>query len=133
MKKLYKQQNFYLAKEDLESLSSALSQSYADGFGVNLEEGANLPRRREILSVTGKLEELIKGGENMSDFAYASAYEIFGTEDVLVFDLVNDALGYIVPENDYCMALAFGHYQEMLTLGEKEATTMFEAYEKLLG
>ena len=62
MKKLYKQQNFYLAKEDLESLSSALSQSYADGFGVNLEEGANLPRRQDILSVTAKLEELLFPG-----------------------------------------------------------------------
>ena len=46
MKKLYKQQNFYLPKDDLESLSAALSQSYADGFGVNLEEGA----RRTFLS-----------------------------------------------------------------------------------
>ena len=62
MKKLYKQQNFYLPKDDLESLSAALSQSYADGFGVNLEEGANLPRRREILSVTSKLEELLFPG-----------------------------------------------------------------------
>ena len=49
MKKLYKQQNFYLAKEDLEALSSALSQSYADGFGVNLEEGATArDRNRQI-------------------------------------------------------------------------------------
>ena len=48
--------------------------------------------------------ELIKGGENMSDFAYASAYEIFGTEDVLVFDLVNDALGYIMPDSFFTYA-----------------------------
>ncbi|MBR3835794.1 MAG: hypothetical protein IKJ69_03280 [Clostridia bacterium] len=57
--------------------------------------------------------------------------EIFG-DDVIIFGLANDAVGYIVPENDYCMALAFGHYQELLSLGEKEATVMFDAYEKLL-
>ena len=62
MKKLYKKNNFYLEKSEIESISSALSASYADKFGVNLEEGANLPRRREILSVTSKLEELLFPG-----------------------------------------------------------------------
>ena len=62
MKKLYKRNNFYLEKAELDSLSNALSASYTDKFGVNLEEGANLPRRREILSVTSKLEELLFPG-----------------------------------------------------------------------
>lgn len=48
--------------------------------------------------------ELIKGGENMDGFQYAPAYEIFGTEDVLVFDLVNDALGYIMPDHYFTYA-----------------------------
>ena len=48
--------------------------------------------------------ELIKGGENMEGFKYAPAYEIFGTEDVLVFDLVNDALGYIMPDHYFTYA-----------------------------
>ena len=73
-----------------------------------------------------------EGSVNNKDYEGKTLVEIFG-DDVIVFGLANDALGYIVPENDYCPALAFGHYQEMLTLGEKEATTMFEAYEKLLG
>ena len=48
--------------------------------------------------------ELIRGGENMDGFQYDSAYEIFGTEDVLVFDLVNDALGYIMPDHYFTYA-----------------------------
>jgi len=62
MKKLYKKNNFYLEKSDLDTLTNALSGSYADGFGVNVEEGADLPRRREILSVINKLEELLFPG-----------------------------------------------------------------------
>ena len=48
--------------------------------------------------------ELIKGGENMEGFAYKTAYEIMGTEDVLVFDLMNDAVGYIMPDDYFTYA-----------------------------
>lgn len=56
--------------------------------------------------------------------------EIFG-EDVVVFGLANDAVGYIVPDNDYCMCLAFGHYHETLSLGKNTASTLMSAYEEL--
>ena len=71
-----------------------------------------------------------EGSVNNKEYEGKTLRDIFG-EDVIVFGLANDAVGYIVPENDYCMALAFGHYQELLSLGETEATVMFEAYEKL--
>ncbi|MBQ7044826.1 MAG: hypothetical protein IJN78_09555 [Clostridia bacterium] len=73
-----------------------------------------------------------EGSVNSKDFEGKTLCEIFG-DDVIIFGLANDAVGYIVPENDYCMALAFGHYQELLSLGKEEATTMFEGYEKLVG
>lgn len=73
-----------------------------------------------------------EGSVNNKDYEGKTLCEIFG-DDVIIFGLANDAVGYIVPENDYCTALAFGHYQELLSLGKKEATTMFEAYEKLVG
>lgn len=71
------------------------------------------------------------GSVNEKDYEGKTLFEIFG-DDVIIFGLANDALGYIVPENDYSMALAFGHYQELLSLGKAEATVMFEAYENLL-
>lgn len=94
----------------------------------------------KIAFVPGEIcTDLIYGGNQLTaegsvkDEAYTgkTLCEIFGN-DVIVFGLANDAVGYIVPENDYCMALAFGHYQELLSLGEKEATVMFEAYETLV-
>jgi len=48
--------------------------------------------------------ELIKGGENMANFQFAPAYEILGSEDVIVCDLVNDALGYIMPDDFFTYA-----------------------------
>ena len=48
--------------------------------------------------------ELIKGGGSMDEFVLDSAYEILGTEDVIVCDLVNDALGYIMPDNFFTYA-----------------------------
>jgi len=62
MKMLYKKNGFCLSKTELDALTAELSQSYADGFGVNVEEGANLPRRSEIISLTAKLEELLFPG-----------------------------------------------------------------------
>lgn len=70
------------------------------------------------------------GSVNSKDYEGKTLCEIFG-DDVIIFGLANDAVGYIVPENDYCMALAFGHYQELLSIGKSEATVLFEAYEKL--
>lgn len=43
--------------------------------------------------------ELQLGGENMADFPYGSMIEEFGTENILVFDLMNDAVGYIMPDS----------------------------------
>ncbi len=47
--------------------------------------------------------ELIVGGPNMGSFKYKSAYELIADEndEILVFDLVNDALGYIIPDDDF--------------------------------
>lgn len=47
--------------------------------------------------------ELILGGPNMDEFPYKSAEEIMndGNDEILVFDLINDALGYIMPDQDF--------------------------------
>lgn len=63
-------------------------------------------------------------------FTGKTVTEIFG-EDTVVFGLANDAVGYIVPDNDYCMCLAFGHYHETLSLGKNTASTLMSAFEAL--
>ena len=42
--------------------------------------------------------ELQLGGENMADFPYGCLNDELGTENILVFDLMNDAVGYIMPD-----------------------------------
>jgi DNA-binding ferritin-like protein len=94
----------------------------------------------KIAFVPGEIcTDLIYGGASMTaeGSLRGRAYEgrplneIFG-EDVIIFGLANDAIGYIIPDNDYAMALAFGHYHETLSLGEKTALTLTQAYENII-
>ena len=57
MKESRQCREFRLAPGVLSELVDGLSRSYADGYGVNPAGGANLPRRREILSVLAKDKE----------------------------------------------------------------------------
>ncbi len=93
----------------------------------------------KILMVPGEFcSDLAFGGDsltadgsiNKKDFTGKTLTEIFG-EDIAVFGLANDAIGYIVPDNDYCLGLAFGHYQEMISLGRGTASTLMAAFEEL--
>ncbi len=47
--------------------------------------------------------EILMGGKGLEDFEYESYRELFG-ENVIVFDLVNDAIGYIQPDSRFVMA-----------------------------
>ncbi len=92
-----------------------------------------------IVMVPGELcSDLVYGGSSLTaegsvdgvDFEGRTLCEIFGN-DLIVFGLANDACGYIVPDNDYCLALAFGHYQELISLGDKTASTLIAGFEEL--
>ncbi|MBO5934180.1 MAG: hypothetical protein J6Q94_01690 [Clostridia bacterium] len=84
--------------------------------------------------------ELLKGGENMADFPYAPAYEILGTEDVIVCDLVNDALGYIMPDSFFTYATI--RYEDggitidsswgLTSLGDRAASNIYGAIYELI-
>lgn len=75
----------------------------------------------------------LKGENSISgkDFEGKTLVDIFG-EDVIVFGLANDAVGYIVPDNDYVMLLNHDHYAETLSLGKHTASTMMAAFEKIV-
>ena len=94
----------------------------------------------KIAFVPGEVcTDLIYGGSSLTAEGSFSgkAYEgktlcdIYG-KDLIVFGLANDAIGYIIPENDYAMALAFGHYHETLSIGQKTGTIILEAFSKLM-
>ncbi|MBQ9913121.1 MAG: hypothetical protein IJO73_02725 [Clostridia bacterium] len=64
------------------------------------------------------------------DFSEQTLAELFG-EDILVFGMANDAVGYIVPDNDYLMCIDFGHYHETISLGQSTASTLMKGFAEL--
>lgn len=94
----------------------------------------------KVAMVPGELcSDLVFGGASTTaagsvtgkDFESKTLVEIF-SDDVIVFGLANDAIGYIVPDNDYAMSIAFGHYAETLSLGEKTASTIMNAFQNMV-
>lgn len=83
--------------------------------------------------------DLVGGGASLTadGSVYGKAFdgktlsEIFGDEGIIVLGLANDAIGYIVPDNDYCMCLGMGHYHETLSLGKNTASTIMKGFEEL--
>lgn len=48
--------------------------------------------------------------------------------EVTVFGLTNDAVGYIVPDNDYSTGIINDHYQELLSLGSHTASAILNGF-----
>ncbi len=83
-------------------------------------------------------QDLVVGGTSLKaetsfsgkDFEGKTIAEIFG-EDTIAFGLMNDAIGYVVPDNDYCMSIAFDHYHELISLGKSTASTIMAGFEEI--
>ena len=84
------------------------------------------------------VQDLICGGDSLTaegsftgkDFECKSVYELFG-EDTLCFGLFNDAIGYVVPDNDYSMSLLGDHYQEMISLGKYAGSSIMKGFAEI--
>lgn len=82
--------------------------------------------------------DLLEGGESLyaegafngTDFPYPSLTEIFGRE-LTAFGLANDAIGYIVPDNDYVLGEFGNHYHELIGLGQNTGSTIIKAFIEL--
>lgn len=81
--------------------------------------------------VSGGCSLTAHGSVSGKPFEGKTLREIFADEKIIVFGLANDAIGYIVPDNDYCMCLGMGHYHETLSLGKNTASTIMTAFEEL--
>lgn len=79
------------------------------------------------------VQDIICGGDSLTaagsfsgkNFNEKTVYELFGN-DTLCFGLMNDAIGYVVPDNDYSMSLLGDHYQEMISLGKYAGSTIMK-------
>ena len=95
----------------------------------------------KIIEAPGEaLPELVYGGFysaeeafNGTEYPYEEISSCFEKDDeVLVFGLCNDAVGYIVPDNDYSSSGKEGHYEETVSTGSKSATAFSKAFFELL-
>ncbi len=117
----------------------------ADGYYKTVSEIGYLEIGKDlkVAMMPGEYtQELISGGGVMDaesafsckDFGYPSLNEIVGAK-LICFGLANDELGYIVPDNDYCMIFfddvqPFGdHYQESIAFGRCVASDTTRAFE----
>ncbi len=86
--------------------------------------------------------EILTGGEALNGFEYPSLRELFG-ENVIVCDLMNDAAGYISPDNKYVIrgyqynpetdSLEDDSWCFLVSLGKNTASTMVSQYIALVG
>ena len=77
--------------------------------------------------LTGGESLTAKGSFNNMDFPYPSLNEIFG-KDLTAFGLANDAIGYIVPDNDYVLGEFGNHYHELIGIGEHTGSTIIKNF-----
>lgn len=63
-------------------------------------------------------------------FHAPTACSLFGN-DVRCMGLMNDAIGYVVPDNDYTMGDPANHYHELISLGKTVASELMFGLEKL--
>ncbi len=68
-----------------------------------------------------------EGSFSCQDFQYKSVCEIFGDKELTAFGLCNDALGYIVPDNDYTLI----SYHELISLGNLTASSVVGALSEI--
>ncbi len=101
-----------------------------------IEIGKNI----KIVQVPGEiLPEIAYGGilsaeesSNKTEYPYPALNTYFSEDDtLLVFGLCNDALGYIVPDNDYVADNSEGHYEETISTGSHTASSVSKGFAEL--
>ncbi len=83
-------------------------------------------------------QDLVVGGASLnaansitaSNYKSQTAAAIFG-EDIKCFGLMNDAIGYVVPDNDFTMGDPVDHYHELISLGKNVASALTDGLAEL--
>lgn len=85
-------------------------------------------------------QDIVYGGTSLTaedsysgkDFGYPCLKELFKDDNLICFGLMNDAIGYVVPDNDYAMSIAFDHYHELISLGKNAGSSMVKVFEEIV-
>ncbi len=65
-----------------------------------------------------------------TSYGVKCAANIFG-EDIKCFGVMNDAIGYVVPDNDYTMGDPVNHYHELISLGQHVGSALIDGLYEL--
>ena len=131
--------NYTVSKSDNKQYESSTE------IGV-LELGDEL----KIAFIPGEIEpDIISGSDTLKkeysfsgeDFSEPALKDVLEYEDLTVFGLTNDSMGYIIPDNDFSMMFLgsnkfmsklFGnHYLEVFSFGKETASTLVKAFRDL--
>lgn len=92
-----------------------------------------------IVTVPGEFcADLLTGGKSLTaegsfsgtDFPFPCLYELFGKK-LTAFGLANDAIGYIVPDNDFILGDFTNHYHELISLGSAAGSSVIRGFIRL--
>ncbi|MBQ6936285.1 MAG: hypothetical protein IJN49_07005, partial [Clostridia bacterium] len=81
-------------------------------------------------------QDLIVGGSSVDmgvtgePFTHSLVCDTFG-QGTMCFGLMNDAIGYVVPDNDYTMGDPANHYHELISLGQYVASALMDGLVEL--
>lgn len=82
-------------------------------------------------------QDLIVGGSSVDNGVNGTSFEapivcdIFNNSNIKCFGIMNDAIGYVVPDNDYTMGDPANHYHELISLGQHVASSLMYGLEEL--
>ena len=94
-----------------------------------------------MLSPGETYPELVCGGADMDEFSYAPLRETYADKTVLDFDLMNDAIGYIIPDNQYTYCtimkeddgkMTFDNAWGMTSMGEHTASQLISNFNSIV-
>ena len=120
------------------------AKAYSDDGQIKMttEIGyAEIGENIKILMMPGEVfPEIIYGGflgadksYNGTEYPYKALNTLFDADDyVLTFGLCNDALGYIVPDNDYSSKNEDGHSHELISVGPTAASTISKSFAEFI-
>ncbi len=118
----------YIAFGKLSLANNVMYQDKDGNIVASTEVGyMELGKDLKIILCPGETyAEIILGGGKMDGFVFKSAYDIMAADgdEILVFDLVNDALGYIMADNDFVyLRLNYDAENDELSFGDSWGLT----------
>ena len=81
---------------------------------------------QDLIVGGNSVEEGVNGGE----FTHSLVCDIFD-DTTMCLGIMNDAIGYVVPDNDYTMGDPANHYHELISLGQHVASSLMDGLEEL--